>query len=257
MLRYNRLPEVLRRWQLKLIGTEVASFGDPFIENKDVVAITYENKHSGIYKRINVAKDGTRLFGGILVGNSSDYNTLFQIYYNAMKLPENPEDLILGSRGGESILGSVLDLPDAAQICSCESVSKGAICGILEDETCTGLKGVIKSTKATTGCGGCKPMVVDLVNETLKSLGKVVKDTICEHFEHSRQELYDLVKVKQIKTYEESLARLGKGCGCEVCKPVMASIFSRFIWKLPINNPQFKILMTGIWQIYSVMAPIL
>ena len=158
--------------QLKLIGTEVASFGDPFVENNDIVAITYENKQRGVYKRINVAKDGSRLFGGILVGDASDYNMLFQIYYNAMKLTENPEDLILGSRGGDSILGSVLDLPDTAQICSCESVSKGAICNSLEEATCSDLKDIVKCTKATTGCGGCKPMVVDLVNETLKSLGK-------------------------------------------------------------------------------------
>ena len=212
--------------QLKLIGTEVASFGDPFVENNDIVAITYENKQRGVYKRINVAKDGSRLFGGILVGDSSDYNMLFQIYYNAMKLPENPEDLILGSRGGDSILGSVLDLPDTAQICSCESVSKGAICNSLEEGTCSDLKDIVKCTKATTGCGGCKPMVVDLVNETLKSLGKEVKDTICEHFEYNRQELYDLIKVKRIETFEEALSTIGKGCGCEVCKPVIASIFS-------------------------------
>ncbi|RXG14279.1 nitrite reductase (NADH) large subunit [Leeuwenhoekiella aestuarii] len=223
--------------QLKLIGTEVASFGDPFVENHDVVAITYENKQRGIYKRINVAKDGSRLFGGILVGDSSDYNTLFQIYYNAMKLPENPEDLILGSRGGESILGSVLDLPDTAQICSCESVSKGEICEAIQDGTAANLKDIVKCTKATTGCGGCKPMVVDLVNETLKSLGKEVKDTICEHFEYSRQELYDLVKVKQITTFEEALARLGKGCGCEVCKPVMASIFSSIYMETANKQP--------------------
>ena len=212
--------------QLKLIGTEVASFGDPFVENNDIVAITYENKQRGVYKRINVAKDGSRLFGGILVGDSSDYNMLFQIYYNAMKLTENPEDLILGSRGGDSILGSVLDLPDTAQICSCESVSKGAICNSLEEGTCSDLKDIVKCTKATTGCGGCKPMVVDLVNETLKSLGKEVKDTICEHFEYNRQELYDLIKVKKIETFEEALSTIGKGCGCEVCKPVIASIFS-------------------------------
>ena len=119
-------PSIDMSTQLKLVGTEVASFGDPFIENDEVTAIVYENKQRGVYKRINIAKDGSKLLGGIMVGDSSDYNTLFQLYINAMKLPENPEDLILGSRGGESksALGSVLDLPDTAQICSCEAVSK-------------------------------------------------------------------------------------------------------------------------------------
>lgn len=225
--------------QLKLIGTEVASFGDPFIENEDVVAIVYENKQRGVYKRINIARDGSRLFGGILVGDSSDYNTLFQIYYNAMKLPENPEDLILGSRGGEngSILGSVLDLPDTAQICSCESVSKKAICGSIKEGTSKNLKEVISCTKATTGCGGCKPMVVDLVNATLKSMGKKVKDTICEHFDFTRQELYDLVKINKVICYDEALDTFGKGDGCEVCKPVMASIFASIYMETANKQP--------------------
>ena len=155
--------------QLKLIGVEVASFGDPFIENENVTAIVYENKFSGIYKRINVTKDGKTLLGGILVGDSSDYNGLFQIYANAMALPPNPEDLILGSRGGEgSTLGSASDLPDTAVICSCENVTKGALCCSLIDGTASTFGDVVKLTKATTGCGGCKPMVVDLVKASSK-----------------------------------------------------------------------------------------
>jgi len=213
--------------QLKLIGVEVASFGDPFIENESVTAIVYQNKLTGIYKRINVTKDSKRLLGGILVGDSSDYNSLFQIYSNSMKLPENPEDLILGSRGGEgSTMGSALDLPDTAVICSCENVTKGSICGSIEDGSCQNLSDVIKKTKATTGCGGCKPLVTDLVKETQKSLGQEVKDTVCEHFAYSRQELYDIVKINKFTNHNEVLGTVGKGDGCEICKPVLSSIFS-------------------------------
>ncbi|MCC9066073.1 nitrite reductase large subunit NirB [Flavobacterium piscisymbiosum] len=214
--------------QLKLIGVEVASFGDPFVENNDVTAIIYENKLSGIYKRINVTKDSKTLLGGILVGDSSDYNSLFQIFSNAMALPKNPEDLILGSRDGSegSSLGSVLDLPDTAVICSCENVTKGAICCSLLDETCSNFSDVVKHTKATSGCGGCKPMVSDLVKAIQKSLGKEVKDVICEHFSYTRQELYDLVKINKYENFYEVIDHHGKGDGCEVCKPVVASIFS-------------------------------
>ena len=213
--------------QLKLIGVEVASFGDPFIENENVTAIVYENKFNGIYKRINVTKDGKTLLGGILVGDSSDYNGLFQIYSNAMALPKNPEDLILGSRGGEaSSFGSATDLPDTAVICSCENVTKGAICCSIIDETCSSLSDVVKLTKATTGCGGCKPMVVDLVKATQKAIGKEVKDTICEHFHYNRQELFDIVKINKYTNFYEVIDHHGNGDGCEVCKPIVASIFS-------------------------------
>jgi nitrite reductase (NADH) large subunit len=212
--------------QLKLIGVEVASFGDPFIENEEVTAIVYENKFSGIYKRINVTKDGKTLLGGILVGDSSDYNGLFQIYSNAMPLPKNPEDLILGSRGGESMVMGANDLPDSAVICSCENVTKGTICCSITQGACETFSDVAKLTKATTGCGGCKPMVVDLVKAAQKSLGKEIKDVVCEHFDYSRQELYDIVKINKFKTHDEVLGVIGKGDGCEVCKPVLSSIFS-------------------------------
>lgn len=213
--------------QLKLIGVEVASFGDPFIENEEVTAIVYENKFNGIYKRINVTKDGKTLLGGILVGDSSDYNSLLQIYSNAMKLPKNPEDLILGSRGGESAtMGSAMDLPDTAVICSCENVTKGSICRSITEGDCETFSDVVKTTKATTGCGGCKPMVVDLVKETQKSLGKEVKDVICEHFAYNRQELYDIIKINKFTNHNEVLGTVGKGDGCEICKPLVSSIFS-------------------------------
>jgi nitrite reductase (NADH) large subunit len=212
--------------QLKLIGVEVASFGDPFIENNSVTAIVYENKFSGIYKRINVTKDGKTLLGGILVGDSSDYNSLFQIYSNAMALPKNPEDLILGSRGGESMAMGANDLPDTAVICSCENITKGALCCSITDGTCETFSDVVKLTKATTGCGGCKPMVVDIVKATQKSLGKEVKDVVCEHFAYNRQELYDIIKINKFTNHNEVLGVIGKGDGCEVCKPVLSSIFS-------------------------------
>jgi len=213
--------------QLKLIGVEVASFGDPFIENDEVTAIVYENKFSGIYKRINVTKDGKALLGGILVGDSSDYNGLFQIYSNGMALPANPEDLILGSRGGESsTMGSAMDLPDTAVICSCENVTKGSICCSITDGSCETLSDVVKLTKATSGCGGCKPMVVDLVKAAQKSLGKEVKDVVCEHFAYSRQELFDIIKINKYTNHNEVIGIVGKGDGCEVCKPVLSSIFS-------------------------------
>jgi nitrite reductase (NADH) large subunit len=213
--------------QLKLIGVEVASFGDPFIENKEVTAIVYENKFNGIYKRINVTKDGKTLLGGILVGDSGDYNGLFQIYSNGMALPPNPEDLILGSRGGESsTMGNAMDLPDTAVICSCENVTKGAICCSITEGTCESLSDVVKLTKATSGCGGCKPMVVDLVKAAQKSIGKEVKESICEHFTYTRQELFDIVKINKYTNFYEVVDHHGNGDGCEVCKPVMASIFS-------------------------------
>jgi len=219
-------PEVDMSTKLKLIGIDVASFGDATGITEPYRSIIFEDKVAGIYKRINISEDGKRLIGGILIGDAADYNMLLQICQNGMKLPEKPEDLILGARGEGSSLGNVLDLPDTAVICACESVTKGAICEAVIDKECENVKAIATCTKATTGCGGCKPMVSDLLTEILKSIGKTVKQKICEHFPYARRELFDLVKIKGIKSYDEALDTIGHGDGCETCKPALASVFA-------------------------------
>ena len=226
--------------KLKLIGVDVASFGEPFMPAAKGHSIIFENKTQYLYKRINVSLDGKSLLGGILVGDATDYNMLHQIYLNGMAIPEDASQLILPASEGGASFGSVLDLPDTAQVCSCESVSKGDICCSITDGESNNLSDIVAKTKATSGCGGCKPMVVDLVNETLKSLGKEVKETICEHFNFSRQELYDLIKINRVADYDEALNLFGEGHGCEVCKPLLASIFATITMETANRQPTIQ-----------------
>ena len=69
-------------------------------------------------------------------------------------------------------------------------------------------------------------LVTDLLKAELKKAGVAVVNHICEHFPHSRQELFHLVRVHKLKTFEELLAAHGKGRGCEICKPAVASILA-------------------------------
>ncbi|HVS92050.1 MAG TPA: nitrite reductase large subunit NirB [Mucilaginibacter sp.] len=212
--------------KLKLIGVDVASFGDAFISEPDCRTIIFEDTHKGVYKRLNISNDGKYLLGGILIGEAEAYNMLLQTVNNKIVLPPNPEDLILGSRGeAESEGAGVLSLPDDALICSCEAVTKAAICDAVNDG-CTTVDGIKKCTKAGTGCGGCVPLVKDLIAGTMKANGQYIKNVVCEHFDYSRQELYDLVKINKLKSYDLVLDHFGKGDGCEVCKPAVASILS-------------------------------
>ncbi|MCJ8166585.1 nitrite reductase large subunit NirB [Pontibacter sp. E15-1] len=213
--------------KLKLIGVDVASFGDPFVTEPDSRSIVFEDSHKGIYKRINISNDGKYLLGGVLIGDADAYNLLLQTVNNNIVLPPNPEDLILGARGGEASAGAgVASLPDEALICSCEAVSKGDICSAVTDLSVMNVEGMKKCNKAGTGCGGCVPLVKDLINETLKANGTYIKNVVCEHFDYARQELFDLVKMHNIRTYDDTLDQLGKGDGCETCKPVVASILA-------------------------------
>jgi len=212
--------------KLKLIGIDVASFGDPFIAEENCRSVVYQNNHEGIYKRINFSSDGKQLLGGILVGDASAYNMLLQTCKNRLALPPDPADLVLGKRGGsQDTAAGVEALPGDALICSCESVTKLQL-GDAVVNGCETLDALKKCTKAGTGCGGCVPMVKDILTATLKQQGKTVRNFLCEHFAYSRQELYDLIKIKDLHNFNEVLDNLGKGDGCELCRPAISSILA-------------------------------
>jgi len=213
--------------KLKLIGIDVASFGDNFITEPDCRSIIFEDTHKGIYKRINISNDGQYLLGGILIGDAAAYNMLLQTTSNRIILPPNPEDLILGQRGSDTAgSAGITTLPDSALICSCEGITKGTICNAVTEEGCETVDAIKKCTKAGTGCGGCVPMMKDLMVYALKSTGKYVRNVICEHFNYSRQELYDLIHIHELKSYDEVLDTLGKNDGCEICKPLVSSLLA-------------------------------
>ncbi|MBD0392877.1 MAG: nitrite reductase large subunit [Microcoleus sp. C1-bin4] len=213
--------------KLKLLGVDVASFGDAFAKSPDAKEIAVADTFQGIYKKLVLNQDGSRILGGILVGDASAYGTLLQFMQNEIALPPHPEDLLMPPRSGAASAGLGVDsLPDSAQICSCNNVSKGQICEAIRDRNLTDVASVKKCTQAGTGCGGCVPLVTDIFKSEMKKAGFALKNHLCEHFEYSRQELYHLVRYQEIKTFDELIERHGKGKGCEICKPAVASILA-------------------------------
>jgi nitrite reductase (NADH) large subunit len=213
--------------KLKLLGVDVASFGDAFAKSPEAKEIAVADTFQGIYKKLVLNQDGSRILGGILVGDASAYGTLLQFMQNEIALPPHPEDLLMPPRSGAASAGLGVDsLPDSAQICSCNNVSKGQICEAIRDRTLTDVASVKKCTQAGTGCGGCVPLVTDIFKLEMKKAGFALKNHLCEHFEYSRQELYHLVRSQEIKTFEELIERHGKGKGCEICKPAVGSMLA-------------------------------
>src|SRR3546814_8776059 len=76
-------------------------------------------------------------------------------------------------------------------------------------------------------------MVADLLKYALESQGKTVKQVLCEHFDHSRQELLDLIRIQGIRSFDDLLVAHGTGDGCEICKPAVASMLSS-VWNAPL-----------------------
>jgi nitrite reductase (NADH) large subunit len=213
--------------KLKLLGVDVASVGDAHGNTPGSLSYTYSNDVEEVYKRIIVSADNKKLLGAVLVGDVEAYGTLQSMCVNGMDLPEDPNCLILPNvEGGGAAIG-VDALPEAACVCSCYDVSKGAICCAVQGGART--MGDIKSiTKASTGCGGCSALAKQVMESELKKLGVEVSNHICEHFPHSRQELADIIRVKQIKSFDELLDSHGHGLGCDICKPAVGSILATF-----------------------------
>ncbi|SFC01856.1 nitrite reductase large subunit NirB [Massilia yuzhufengensis] len=212
--------------KLKLMGVDVASIGDAHGALPGSRSYQFLDERKQEYRKIVVSECGKYLTGAVLVGDASSYGTLLQMMLNKLELPAAPEFLILPQ--GESAVRPMLGvdaLPASAQICSCNDVSKGALCEAVAGGA--GTVGALKScTTAGTACGGCVPLVTQVMNAELTRLGVAVNDHLCEHFACSRQELYHIVRVEGIKSFGELIARHGKGLGCDICKPVAANILA-------------------------------
>ncbi|MCL9675935.1 nitrite reductase large subunit NirB [Acinetobacter sp. ACZLY 512] len=215
--------------KLKLMGVDVASIGDAHAMTPDALSYFYADEDALIYKKIVVNAQKTKLLGAVLVGDAKEYNDLLQMMLNGLDLPDQPESLIMpgyAQSGAAKAGGSGIDLlPDSATICSCNNVSKADICQAIEDGA-TSLGALKKCTKAATACGGCAPLVTQVLKSELQRQGVTVNNHICEHFAYSRQELYHLVRVNEIKTFDDLIHQHGHGLGCDICKPTVANILA-------------------------------
>jgi nitrite reductase (NADH) large subunit len=208
--------------RLKLLGTDVATFGDPFHDPSRSRIIHLEDQVRGTYKKLVFCEDGRQLLGGILVGEASSYAQLLHFTRSKTTLSETLDELGLGS-GSAASSGA---LGDDAQVCSCNNVSAGTIrLRVRRDELST-LSQVKTCTRAGTGCGGCIPLVTDLLDAELKGTGRAVKPRLCEHFALTRQELFQIVASRRIRSFADLVASHGTGQGCEICKPAVASILA-------------------------------
>ncbi|KAK3332124.1 hypothetical protein B0T19DRAFT_95300 [Cercophora scortea] len=242
--------------KLKLLGVEVASFGDFFAdrdgpkslpgrakrtdEKPDTVktltnglppapvkALTYKDPFQNVYKKFIFSMDGKYLLGGMMIGDTKDYVKLVPLVKSQKQLDVPPSELILGSKKEGEDEGD--DLEDDTQICSCHNVTKGDVVNVIKDGTCKSMGDVKSCTKAGTGCGGCIPLVTSIFNKTMKGMGNEVKNNLCPHFTYSRADLYNIIMVKRLKTLPEVMKEAGvdpDSVGCEVCKPTVASIFA-------------------------------
>jgi nitrite reductase (NADH) large subunit len=209
--------------KLKLSGVDVASFGDAFAETPGALELVHADPVAGVYTKLVLSDDARTLLGGVLVGDASAYAALRPMLGRALDgdpgaylLPEGASSLQRGSGA----------LPDDATVCSCNNVTAGAVRCAVTEQGCTDVAGVKACTRAGTSCGSCLPLVKKLVGTELAKAGITVSSALCEHFAMSRRQLFDAVRVTGLRTFSEVVARHGSGRGCDICKPVVASVLA-------------------------------
>ena len=264
--------------KLKLLGVEVASFGDFFADRdgpKDmpgpkrhgaaarkregaddkvknitdgpppppVKALTYKDPFQAVYKKYLFTLDGKYLLGGMMIGDTKDYVKLVPMVKNQKPLEVPPSQFILGA--GKEGEDDGDDLTDDTQICSCHNVTKGDVAKVVKDGSCKSIGDVKSCTKAGTGCGGCMPLVQTIFNTEMKAMGTEVLNHLCPHFAYSRADLFNIIYVKKLKTLPEVMKECGKDAeslGCEACKPaigsIMASLYNQHVMDKPMHGLQ-------------------
>ena len=207
--------------KLKLLGVDVASFGDAFAESPGALEVVYADPVAGVYKKLVMSDDARTLLGGVLVGDASAYTSLRPML--GTLLGSDPNAWLLPDGVAQRSTG---DMPDGATVCSCNNVSAGTIRESVACNGCTDLGAVKACTKAGTSCGSCLPLVKKLMTTELEKGGIRVSSALCEHFELSRAQLFDVIRVTGLRSFSDIIAAHGRGRGCDICRPVVASILS-------------------------------
>ena len=209
--------------KLKLSGVDVASFGDALATTEHALEIVYADPARGLYQKIVTTNDAKTLLGGIFVGDASPYASLRPLLGSAL----SSEPAAYLSAAGAEAPGD--DLPNSALVCSCNNVSVGtvrdAVHGV-DGDACTTLPALKACSRAGTQCGSCVPLVKKILETELSKTGATISRALCEHFPLSRQELFESVRVLELRSFDEIVARFGTGKGCDVCKPVVASVLA-------------------------------
>jgi len=242
--------------KLKLLGVDVASFGssldfwfkrqfdDTKAKEQDLSSTIQVDPFGGVYRKLIFNAD-QKLCGGLLVGSAEDYYSLLNLSKQCDLGTKSPGDLFLGGSSEEN----VGDLADDAVVCLCQKVTKQDIIEAIKNEDCVTIPEIKRCTTAGNGCGGCilgTGFIPKILKTTLESMGKKAFTGISPHFPFSRPELFEICRVKELRTYEDVVrecSRAGKIpdletalMGDEVCKPVVASILSSLWSEVPVKD---------------------
>ena len=214
--------------KLKVMGVELAVAGDKEPANDEDEVVSYVEPNRGVYKKV-IIRDG-KVAGAILLGDGFTAPRLLQAFDRGEVLPQNRAELLFPLAADRGPALDVEDMPDDAQVCNCNGVSKGKIIAAV-DGGCRSLKAVCDATKAGTGCGSCIPQVQAVLE--LAADGLVAEDP-SEHYyvpaiPMTKPELTAAIRLQELRSVSAVLETLAGGKEDAASKMGLASLL-KTIW---------------------------
>jgi nitrite reductase (NADH) large subunit len=213
--------------KLKVMGVALGSLGEVESSDPKDEVVLYREPKQNLYKKL-IIRSG-KLAGAILLGETESFDGLMRLYKEQTTIPENKGELLFGASNVSSLV-DVASLPDQAQICNCNGVSKGQICEAIQARGCTSVAKVGGATKAGKGCGSCRGLIAQLIQA---SIGEVAYDA-SEHYYVSgvpleKSQLIAAIKAKNLKSVSAVFRELAGGREHAESKVGLASLL-RSIW---------------------------
>ena len=208
--------------RLKVTGVEMFSAGD-FLGDESTEEIVFRDAARGTHKRLVLRDD--QLIGAVLYGEARDGAFYFDLIQSGASVADQRDTLVFGPAPGGSAAAGVEALPDTAEICGCNGVSKGRILAAIKEQGLTTLDQVRARTKASASCGSCTCSVEQLLahaaGDAYMAAPKV--KAMCKCTEHGHDAVRAAIREHALKTAPEVRAALGwkNADGCASCRPAL------------------------------------
>ena len=210
--------------KLKVTGVDLFSVGD-FAEGDDREEIVLRQTAQGIYKRL-ILKDN-KIIGTVMYGDTNDGAWFFNLMKTGENISEMRDTLIFGPayQGGATAdpLAAVAALPDDAEICGCNGVSKSTIVNAINDGA-DSVGALQTCTKASASCGSCKNLVSQLLAHTLgDGFSAPLAEPVCGCTSMTHEDVRRMIKSQKLTSMQAvfQACEWTSSSGCHVCRPAV------------------------------------
>lgn len=210
--------------KLKISGVDVFSTGE-FIEGPEHIVIAHKDEWKQTYKKILLKQNV--MVGAVLFGDIMDSSLLQKLIKQQTAMTDEIYDSLMGTGccgGGAKSQSSVETMADDEIVCGCNGVTKKAIVDAITDKGLSTVEEIKACTGATRSCGGCKPVVEQILQHVLgDGFQTSVKQGICGCTTLGRDEIVAEIRTKGLTSTKEVMNVLGwnQPEGCSKCRPAL------------------------------------